>query len=417
MKQKKRVLNFLGLVGSALVVVLGLITLGVVLDRKILSAFIPLGSVPPDAEPEFRLLAEGYNTIQRFYVNRSALSLRELTYGALAGMTDALEDKGHSTFLTPDMARVEKSLSEGRLQGIGVEIQMKGGHVVIVTPLDKSPAERAGLRPGEIILAVDGRRIADLPLGRVVEQITGPEGTPVELTILDPKSGRTRDVPIVRAAFTLHNVTWQRLPGTQVADLRVAAFSEGVSGDLRKALGEINRARLNRVILDLRNDPGGLLQEAVAAASEFLRDGNVLRIRDALGREKPVPVQTGGVAFDLRMVVLINGGTGSAAEVLAGALQDRRRAALLGETSFGTGTVLNQFNLSDGSALLLAVEEWLTPGGQTFWHKGITPDHAIPLPPETLPLFPEAIRDMTPSQLQETPDKQLLSALDLLLQP
>ena len=212
-------------------------------------------------------------------------------------------------------------------------------------------------------------------------------------------------------------MTWQQLPGTTIAHLRITAFSQGISQELQKALTDIRKQGMTAVVLDLRNDPGGLLDEAVNTASQFLSSGNVLEEKNAQGRITPVPVKPKGMATDLPMVVLINGGTASAAEITAGALQDAHRATLVGETTFGTGTVLNEFQLSDGSALLLATEEWLTPAGCVIWHKGIAPDVTVSLPANTAPLIPEAERGMTTDQLHASGDEQLLRAIDVLSPP
>jgi carboxyl-terminal processing protease len=220
----------------------------------------------------------------------------------------------------------------------------------------------------------------------------------------------------VRASIKLHEVTWQRLPETDVAHLRLATFDAGVTRDLRKALNEIQSARLTNIVLDLRNNPGGLLDEAIGVASQFLSSGNVLISRDSRGKMEAVPVEKGGFATNLNLVVLVNEGSASAAEIVAGALQDAHRARLVGETTFGTGTVLEEFRLSDGSALLLAVNEWLTPAGRSFWHKGIEPEIELPLSPDTDPLFPIAERGMTPQELQQTSDRQLLKALEMVTQ-
>jgi carboxyl-terminal processing protease len=389
---------------------------GIVLDRQVLSVFVPLSDIPSNAAPDFKLMAEAWNDIQRFYVDRTVVQPRLLTYGAISGMANALGDTGHSRFLTPEMVKSEQNFVQGQFEGIGAEVQEKGGHIVIVAPLDGSPAQKAGLRPGDIILKVNGQDVTGLPLTEVVGRILGPAGTSVTLTILNPSTGQTRDLTLVRARITVNNVTWQILPGTTVADVRIAGFSQGVTKDLQKALDEVHQQGATALILDLRNDPGGLLEEAVGTASQFLTSGNVLLEKNAQGQTTPVPIQPGGVAPDIPMVVLVNGGTASAAEIVAGALQDPHRATLVGETTFGTGTVLNEFSLSDGSALLLAVEEWLTPDGHTIWHKGITPNVVVALPSGAVPLFPEAERGMTPAQLQASDDKQLLQALEQLTQ-
>jgi carboxyl-terminal processing protease len=168
------------------------------------------------------------------------------------------------------------------------------------------------------------------------------------------------------------------------------------------------------IVLDLRNNPGGLFTEAVSVASQFLSEGNVVLEKDSKDRITAVPVEKGGVALRIPMVALVNSGTASAAEIVAGALQDHERAVLVGTTTFGTGTVLEKFPLSDGSALLLAVEEWLTPDGHTIWHKGIVPTVVVTLAEGATLLLPFEERDMTPEQLRESKDLQLLKALALV---
>ena len=366
-------------------------------------------------DPDFKLMTQAWNTIHSQYVNRASLQSEDLTYGAISGMVDALGDTGHSTFLTPAMVKDLKNMERGEFKGIGIEIQIKGPHVVVVAPIDGSPAEHAGLHPGDIILKVSGQDVTDWPLARVAERITGRPGTKVNLTLQDPRSGQTRQVAVMRASVKMHEVTWHQVPGTSIAHLRVASFDNGVTKDLRSSLEEIKHAGMTGVILDLRNNPGGLLDEAVGVASQFMGEGVVLQAKDAKGKISPVPVEKGGLATNLPMAVIVNEGSASAAEIVAGALQDNRRAELVGQTTFGTGTVLQEFRLSDGSAILLAVEEWLTPKGQSFWHKGVTPDFPVALPTDANPIFPSAEKTMTPTEFQASEDRQLLDALKLVI--
>jgi carboxyl-terminal processing protease len=392
----------------ALAVGMGLIG-GIAVDRFAAGMFVP------DAQgPNFKLITQAWDVMDRVYVDREALKGRPLTYGAIDGMVNALGDTGHSRFLSPEMVKRLKQVELNNFVGIGAEVRMKDGYVVIVAPIQGSPAQKAGLQPGDIILKVDGSSVTGIPLDRVVAQITGRRGTKVTLTILNPRSNQTRDVTLVRSRIMLHEVTWRQLPGTTLAHLHIANFNKGVSGDLRKALAEIKKSELRGLILDVRNNPGGLLREAVASASQFLSGGNVLLVKNAEGGIKPIPVQSGGLATAIPMDVLVNGGTASASEIVAGALQDAERAKAVGDTTFGTGTVLSEFGLSDGSALLLAVEEWLTPKGHTIWHKGIVPNMIVSLPANAAPLFPESEGSLSAIQLRETTDKQLLRAMELL---
>ncbi len=389
---------------------------GILLDRQGLVAFAPSSTRATETALNWRLLTEAWRTVQRSYVGRSAVQPRQLTYGAINGMVEALGDTGHSSFLTPEMVDLMRSMTEGQFEGIGAEIQMKDKRVVIVAPLDNSPAQRAGLRPGDIILQVNQEAVSRFPLEQVVQRIRGSKGTTVTLTLLDPNTEQTRDVTVTRARVAVHNVTWQQVPGTMVVHVRIAGFSQGVTHDLQQALTALEQQGLTHIVLDLRNNPGGLLNEAVTTASQFLSSGTVLLVRDAHGTTTPVPVQKQGVAPGLPLVVLINQGTASAAEIVAGALQDAHRAVLVGETTFGTGTVLKPFPLSDGSALMLAIEEWLTPNGRVIWHQGIAPDVVVSLTPPATPLLPDAERTITAAQLQASDDAQLLRAVHLVTQ-
>jgi carboxyl-terminal processing protease len=395
----------------ALIFVFGL-GVGVLFDRWALMAF-----VPSDAVADFRLIAQAWNTIERYYVARGDVAQEALTYGAISGMVDALGDTGHSVFLNPSMVKELHTTESGKLKGVGIQVIMNARHqVVILTPLDNSPAQRAGIRPGEIIMSVDGKDVAGLPLSQVAKEISGPVGSSVNLGMLNPKTQRFRNVNIVRADITISDVNWHRIPGTDVADVRIAAFDDHMSHDLRGALREIQQQNLKGLVLDLRNNPGGVLDESVSVASQFMPSGNVLLVKSSQGKITPISVEPGGLATNIPMAVLINRGSASAAEIVAGALGATHRAELIGETTFGTGTVLNQFPLSGGSAMLLAVDEWLTPDGQSFWHKGISPDIEVNLPQDVQLLVPAAMAGMSPDELQSSDDKQLLRGLDVVEQ-
>lgn len=384
---------------------------GIVLDRQVVD--VHAQTATPNGI-DLQLITEAWNKIDQYYVDASAKQSKPLTYGAISGMVNALGDTGHSTFLSPEMVKSERSFQQGQFEGIGAQVESKDGHVVIVAPFDDSPAQKAGLHAGQIILKVNGEDVDGQPVEQVVGKILGPAGTSVTLTVFDPKTNQTTDVIIVRARIVLQNVTWQRLPGTNTAHLRITAFNQGVSNDLRQALTDIQQQGITSIILDLRNNPGGLLNQVVNATSQFLASGDVLLQKDAQGKVTHIAVRRGGVATTIPMVVLVNKGSASAAEIMAGALQDAHRAILIGDTTFGTGTVLNEFALSDGSALMLATGEWLTPNGRVIWHKGIVPDQQVILPAEVNVLTPAIERTMTAEQLQASADQQLLKALSLL---
>jgi len=387
---------------------------GILIEREILSASKPPAAATPAAAPNWDLVTEAWELIDRTYVDREALQPITLTYGAISGMVDSLGDTGHSRFLSPEMLKAEQEYNLGQYEGVGLQVESSDGQTVVVAPLDGSPAQKAGIRAGEIILRVDGEDISGMPIDQVVGRILGPAGTKVTLSILNPDTNQVRDVPLTRQRIALVNVSWARVPGTNVAHLRLAAFSQGVTKDLQAALRAIQSQQLTGLVLDLRNNPGGILDEAVGTASQFLTGGDVVLVKDANGEISRLRVQRGGVATGIPMAVLVNGGTASASEIVAGALQDAARATLIGETTIGTGTVLQQFNLSDGSAMLLAIQEWLTPKGNAIWHQGLAPDVEVSLEPGTFMLLPRELESMSAEDFRASADTQLLRAVEVV---
>ena len=365
------------------------------------------------------LISEAWQAIQQHYVDRSAIDGLKLTYGAIAGMVNALGDTGHSRFTTAEAYKSEMNSLQGSnsFEGIGVYVESRNGQMVVVTPIDGTPAQKAGILPGDIIEKVNGEDISGMAIEQVIPKILGPAGTKVTLTILTPSTNLEKEITVTRAKITVKNVTWQALPGTTIAHLRITQFSNGSTDDLKKALAEIKAQNMTGVILDLRNNPGGLVSEAVGVTSQFLADGNVYLEKDAAGKVKKIPVTKGGTGTKIPLVVLVNRGSASASEITTGAIQDAGRGKVVGETTFGTGTVLTTFPLSDGSVLTLAIREWMTPKSRVIWHKGLTPDEEVKLELNAQGLTPEGERTMSAADLQASKDKQLLRAIELLKTP
>lgn len=387
---------------------------GIALDREVLAVFAQQPADSSRAAFNPGLISEAFSVIDRSYVDRGAVKPGELTYAAIAGMMDSLGDTGHSRFLTPQMAKQESNFTRGVFEGIGAQVEWKDGHTIIVAPMDGSPAQKAGLKPGDMIIEVNGENVEGQPISQVISKVSGPAGTSVWLTIQDAKTGTSRELMIVRARIELQIVTWAFIPGTRIAQIRLAAFSHGLTNALMNTLDEAQKQGATGIVLDMRNNPGGLLDESIGVASQFLKSGSVLQEQDAQGQIVVIAVKPGGVAYEIPVVVLINGGTASAAEIVAGALQDANRATVVGEKSFGTGTVLNQFSLSDGSALLLATQEWLTPAGRVIWHKGIPPDISVSMTTSDIILTPGNVQKLLPDQVLTSGDPQLLKAIAVL---
>ena len=376
--------------------------------------FQPVVAQAAGQPAKFDIFWQAWNIVHRDFVDQDALDMTELTYGAIRGMIAALGDEGHTSFLTPEEVVRHRSDSSGEYTGIGAQVGMEDGLPVIVAPFDGSPAEEAGIEAGDIIIEVDDEDVTAWPLNDVVEHIRGEAGTQVELTVLRPDEGTSMEIAITRGEIDAPTATWAMVPGTQVALIRLSQFSADATDELTAAIAEARVAGATSLIMDVRNNPGGLLQQAVQVTSQFLKGGNVMQQEDAAGKRQVFPAKRGGVATDIPMVVLVNRGSASSSEIFAGAMQDHERATLVGETTFGTGTVLEPFPLSDGSALMLGTSQWLTADGRLIRKQGIEPDVLVEIPMGTKWLSPSVIEDLTVEELLESEDAQVLKALELL---
>jgi carboxyl-terminal processing protease len=403
-------------VGLALIVTF---TAGIGVGR-LLGPVVPgSGTSPnPASSPkptDFGLIREAWDTIHEKYVGRDELDDRSLIYGAIEGMTDAVGDTGHTDFMTPEERRQNSDSLSGSYVGIGVRIEPDDvGRPRIIGVFDESPAKKAGLVPDDVIIEVDGRPTEGTAIDQVAGWVRGEAGTTVKLTVRRGADGPERTLDIVRAAVPIHPVSWTLVPGTKTALIGLEQFSSGAADEVVEALKAAREAGAQRVVLDLRGNPGGYVNEAVGVASQFLSSGLVYIQRNADGERTEYSVSPKGVATDLPLVVLVDGATASSAEIVAGALQDAGRAKVVGETTFGTGTVLSEYDLSDGSALRVGTVEWLTPSGRRIWHEGIAPDVPVTLPEGSLPLTPEEVAKLTAAAAKELPDAQLAKAIEVV---
>jgi carboxyl-terminal processing protease len=363
---------------------------------------------------EFGVFWQAWSIIQAHFIDRDVLNTKELTYGAINGLVQALGDEGHTTFLTPKELEHQQSAMAGSFSGIGAQLGIKEGLPVIVVPIDDSPAAEAGIRAGDIILGVDGEDVTSLSLDEIVDRVRGPSGTEVVLTLLREGEDASIELTLVRREIKVAAVSWTMVPGTKTALVRLNQFSATAKSELVTALNAAEAAGAESLVFDVRNNPGGLLQQAIGVTSQFLKSGNVLQQEDARGNRQPYRVERGGVATEIPMVVLINPGSASSSEIFAGAIQDHKRGQLIGETTFGTGTVLQTFNLDDGSALLLGTSQWLTADGRLIRKQGITPDLAVELPADGEFLTPALVKELTAEELAKSGDAQLLAGLEAL---
>jgi carboxyl-terminal processing protease len=372
-------------------------------------------AAPADGEPaEFDTFWQAWDIVHDRFIDRDALDETGLEYGAIRGMIEALGDEGHTVFMTPEELDRRQTDISGTFSGIGALLGIKDSLPVIVAPFDGSPADQAGVVAGDIIMEVDGQDVTAWSLGDIVDSIRGTEGTEVVLTVFRPEEGTSLEFAITRGEITVPAATWAMLPGTDVALIRLSRFSANAEEELVDVIRGAKAAGATSLIVDVRNNPGGLLEQAVRVTSQFLKDGNVLQQEDAQGHRKAYPVRPGGLATEFPMVVLINEGSASSAEIFAGAIQDHQRGLLVGETTFGTGTVLEPFALDDGSGLLLGTSQWLTANGRLIRKQGIEPDAVVELPMGTDFLQPGELQNLTVAELLESEDAQVLKALELL---
>ena len=364
--------------------------------------------------PSMDLIAEAWDTIHENYVDSKNLDDRELVYGAIRGMTEAVGDEGHTSFLTAEEARaVDQSLS-GTFVGIGVQVggdEVEGPIISSIIP--NTPAAESELRRGDRIVAVDGWETEDQSIDEIVSRVRGPEGEPVTLTI-EREGVADFDVTIVRRTFDLPLVTSAMIPGRDIAFIRLEQFASGATEAMRDAITGAKEAGAKAIILDLRGNPGGYVNEAIGITSQFVGDGTVYQSIDASGKTEKVPVEAGGLATDIPIVVLANAESASSAEIVTGAIQDAGRGTVVGEKTFGTGTVLGRFDLSDGSSMRIGVERWVTRDGRPIWREGLEPDIKVELSEEATPLRPDDIEDLTAAELAASSDTQLLRALEVL---
>jgi carboxyl-terminal processing protease len=344
-------------------------------------------ATPGDLQRDFKVYWETWNLVERSFYRQEPLKRREMVYASIEGMLKSLGDE-YTFFQRPDDAEKTRVSMSGKFEGIGAYLESKDGQVLIVAPMEGSPAERAGLQPGDIVFKVDdaelqaliGKLDANAATQKVVSLIRGPKGSNVKISVRRPPSNQELAFVITRDAVPDISVQGRMLDGG-VAWITISGFKETTTAELDKVLNRIGAQKPRGLVLDIRNNGGGLLTTAQEVLGRFLDGGTALYERFGNGSEEVKPVLRGGNdprVFDLPMVVLVNGNSASASEIVAGALRDRSRARLLGEKSFGKGSVQSVERLSDDSSARITIAHWLTPDRAEIHKIGITPTYGVP---------------------------------------
>jgi carboxyl-terminal processing protease len=344
---------------------------------------------------------EAWDIVHEQYVDQP-LDDVALMRGAIEGMLDAIGDQ-HTSYMDPDEYMQATIPMEGEYEGIGAWVDTNAEYLTIVSPMPGSPAEEAGLQPGDQIIAIDGEDMTGLDGNAVIKKVLGPAGTDVVLTIRREGEPEPFDVTVTREKITIPSIDYRILEEQDnIGYIQIITFGEDTGSELREAISALKKENPDGLIIDLRNNGGGYLQVAVEVTSEFISEGAVL-YEDYGGDEelKVFEAQNGGLATDLPLVVLVNEGTASASEIVAGALQDYERAPLVGQTTFGKGSVQVWTPLSnDQGAVRVTIARWLTPDKRQIHEKGLEPDYLV---------------EYTEEDYQEERTPQLDKAIEVLL--
>ena len=343
----------------------------------------PEGSSPPSSlYKQLDLFTRVINLIREDYVEEA--NEKEMIYGAIRGMLATLDP--HSVFMPPDIYKELKVDTEGRFGGVGLEVTLKDNILTVVTPIEGTPAQKSGLREGDRILKIDGISTKELGLTEAVRKMRGPRGSRVHLVLIREGAKEPFEVTLVRDIIRIKSVRYE-MPEEGFAYVRITSFQEKTSEELSRAIEALKRKTkdgLKGLILDLRNNPGGFLEVSQEIAGWFVNPGDVVVIED-FGDERQnreYRAIGNGALRDFKVVAIINGGSASAAEIMAGALRDLKGVTLVGAKSFGKGSIQELTNLKAGSSLKVTIARWLTPSGVSISEKGIEPDVKVELTEE-----------------------------------
>ncbi len=343
-----------------------------------------LDPTQPDEEEAgaFAIFWEAWHLVKQHFLG-DLPAPQQVAYGALKGALQELRDP-YTTFVEPASRELERDEHRGRFGGIGVWLyQRETDRRFVLKPHPDGPAASAGVQEDDVLVQVDDVVLTEtMTIDQVAALVRGPIGTPVRIVV--ERDGRRLSFTITRQEYQTPSVEWRMLDdqAPHAGYLRITMFTERTGAEVQSALQEMRARGMEYLVLDLRDNPGGLLESALDVASQFLRDGVLMYEVRRGGEEKSYPVRQGGTAGDIPMVVLVNGGTASAAEIVAGALHDHQRALLVGEKTFGKGSVQLVFDLSDGSSIHITVARWLRPSRLPIDGTGIEPDHRVSLTEE-----------------------------------
>jgi len=369
------------------------------------------GKEREDVYKELEIFSEGLAVIEKKYVEDK--SAEDLVYGAMRGMLFSLDS--YSQFLTPEDYKNLLIETEGQFGGLGIEITIREGLLTIVSPIEDTPAWRAGTKPGDIIIKIEGELTKGITLNQAVKKLRGKPGTDVTITVLREKTRKLEDITITRGIIKIKDIKRALILEDGIGYVRISEFRETTAKDLGKALAKLEKQGLKALVVDVRNNPGGLLTSAIDVSSRFLETGKV--VVSTKSRDKSESTYKSLLFqkkyLNIPIVVLINKGSASGSEIVAAALRENDRAILLGETTFGKGSVQTIIPLSDGSAMRLTTSKYYTPNGESIHEKGIEPDILVS-EEEDQKTKEDVFKELKNNDFDYRKDHQILRALDLI---
>jgi carboxyl-terminal processing protease len=360
-----------------------------------------------DLESKLNIYLQVLDAVKNDYVNKN-LDNTKLMYGSIRGLLDSLDDP-YTRFLEPTSYKEMKIRLSGSYSGIGIYIGIKDKQLIVISPIKNTPAWKAGLKPKDKILAIEGKPTKDMALDEAVSLIRGPSGSLVTMSILRGSAKDPKDYKIPREKIVIKSVETDTLEGN-IGYIKLNTFeNQNAAEDMEKALNNMKKKQVKGIVLDVRNNGGGLLQNAIEIGSMFIKDGTIVYTVDREGKKETIS-SMGNLIWDRPIVMLINESSASASEILAGALHDNHKAVLVGTRSFGKASVQNVKQLEDGSAILLTIAKYLTPNGTDIMKKGIEPDYVVEMPTSEA----EAALETTDKVSDIDKDLQLKKAVDVL---
>ncbi len=354
----------------------------------------------PPQDLDFSLFWEAYYKLKENFLEKEKISDKDILYGAISGMVKSLGDPYSSFYNPKETERFIQEDIKGEYEGVGMYIGIRNNQLQVISPLKGTPAYRAGLKAGDKILAINGTSTEGMSLEKATSLIKGPKGTKVKLTIFREGWEKPKEFIIERAKIEIPTLEWE-LKEKEIAYIHIYQFNEKTNKKFSKIAFEILNSSAKKIILDLRNNPGGLLNEVVKISGWFLKSGDKVVIIKEKNKKEVKRAFGNEIFLNYPMVVLINQGTASGAEILAAALRENRNVKLIGQTSFGKGSVQEPIRLSDGSLLKITIAEWLTPNENSINNKGVKPDIEV---------------KMTDEDFNKERDPQLEKALEIIKQ-